>query len=173
MKVAISILALIATAGVTYHNLLLSTFKQNINDLWATWKAQHDKDYSINEESMRKEIFSSNFAFIQATQNLQSKWALNKFADLTGEEFKEKVRCMDIAKSSSGDGDEYCPETKIAPSSPKPPPRAGIGVRKALLPRSRIKATVNRAGHSQALDPLKVSIILTRRSFSHSLSNSW
>mmetsp|Transcript_36108 Transcript_36108/g.32493 ORF Transcript_36108/g.32493 Transcript_36108/m.32493 type:complete len:174 (+) Transcript_36108:224-745(+) len=34
--------------------------------------------------------------------------ALNKFADLTGAEFKETVRCLDKVEGASS-GDEYCP----------------------------------------------------------------
>lgn len=58
--------------------------------LWSTWKNLHEKSYSSFEEPVRFAIFIENVNKITAfnAANDGTKLAINKFADLTGEEFQ-------------------------------------------------------------------------------------
>eukprot|EP00330_Aristerostoma_sp_ATCC50986_P002383 CAMPEP_0114599660 /NCGR_PEP_ID=MMETSP0125-20121206/22187_1 /TAXON_ID=485358 ORGANISM="Aristerostoma sp., Strain ATCC 50986" /NCGR_SAMPLE_ID=MMETSP0125 /ASSEMBLY_ACC=CAM_ASM_000245 /LENGTH=261 /DNA_ID=CAMNT_0001806927 /DNA_START=97 /DNA_END=883 /DNA_ORIENTATION=+ len=62
-----------------------------MKNLFQTWKLQHSKQYqSLEEEAHRFGIFQENVAFINAHNADESKTftlAVNKFADLTSEEF--------------------------------------------------------------------------------------
>jgi len=58
--------------------------------LWNAWKVQHNRFFSTHEEASRFNIFSDNVDKISKfnAENNGVKLALNKFADLTAEEFK-------------------------------------------------------------------------------------
>jgi len=119
MKAVVIALALIATGAVLYNHCATQTNQVDLGELWSAWKFQHAKEYTVSEESVRRAIFEENYKMIQAhnaDETQTFKKALNKFADLTGEEFKEAVRCMDKA---SGVHDEYCPSAVNCPTFPK------------------------------------------------------
>lgn len=84
MNKFILLLALIGFATAlradTYHNL------------WTAWKTQYKKTYTAAEELARYGIFVENYHNINRlnTENGSVKFGLNKFADLTGPEFKLK-----------------------------------------------------------------------------------
>jgi len=62
-----------------------------LQDLFSLWKLQHNKFYSSQEENLRFTVFSDNYNFIlnhNAHQKSSYTLALNKFADLTQQEFK-------------------------------------------------------------------------------------
>jgi len=69
----------------------LSAVAADIDEAWEAFKVQFPKAYnSPSEESQRKEIFASNFEYIIAHNQGDSKFQLgvNQFADLTEEEWK-------------------------------------------------------------------------------------
>jgi C1A family cysteine protease len=78
--VALFVFAGVATAVTTYE----------LESLWGSWKDQHQKAYSENEERIRFAVFSHNYKKIIKfnEENESPKLALNKFADLTANEFK-------------------------------------------------------------------------------------
>ena len=117
MKAVVAILALVATSAIVYQSYVSSQPREDIHELWSAWKLQHGREYTASEETLRKAIFAQNWETVKAhNANPESTFtmALNKFADLTGEEFKEKVRCMD-----KGNGDEYCPGNHGCKDLPK------------------------------------------------------
>jgi len=59
------------------------------HSLWSTWKTQHKKAYAASEELLRFGIFIENVEKINRlnAENEGVKFAINKFADLTGHEF--------------------------------------------------------------------------------------
>jgi C1A family cysteine protease len=93
MQKALLILSLLLVAG-------FASFTQTVYEewalLWDSWKTQHQKIYSPLEEAERFAIFIHNHNKIKKwnDENDTPKLALNKFADLTGEEFKsQNARC--------------------------------------------------------------------------------
>ena len=72
--------------------LASSQFTYKTDPLWLSFKNDFNKtNYSSPaEESLRYQIFLSNVAYINATnsRNVTSQLAINKFADLTFQEFK-------------------------------------------------------------------------------------
>jgi len=70
-----------------------SAFKaDSLSNLWDAWKVQHKKTYSATEEVMRFGIFVENFHKVNRlnVENTETKFALNKFADMSATEFKLK-----------------------------------------------------------------------------------
>jgi len=65
---------------------------QSFSSMWAIWRAKHNKKYTSAQETIRFGIFIENYyrvqKFNEANDDLQL--ALNKFADLTPTEFKQK-----------------------------------------------------------------------------------
>jgi len=88
------------------------------------WKRMHGKNYSSTEHSLRKFVYETNVAKI-AEHNLQGRgWtmAVNKFADLTPEEFASRYASSfrpvqtaleEVDSTSGGSGSYYAPETKF------------------------------------------------------------
>jgi len=81
----------------------LSTEQQlheEANGLWGPWKATHNKVYSDGEEAARFAIFLDNYKHIVKfnSESTSVKLALNKMADITKEEFKQKY--LGLAKES-------------------------------------------------------------------------
>lgn len=84
---AITVLAM--TAAVVVYNI--PRHSATTNDLFESWKVQHGKNYaSAEEETVRRSIFDSNVAIINAHNSKTDKtftMGTNKFTDLTPEEF--------------------------------------------------------------------------------------
>jgi len=85
MKAVVALIALFAFAGVAS-----AVSFENLSFMWQAWKAQNNKFYEGKEELLRFSIFSDNVAKIEKfnAENDLTKQALNKFADLTSQEFK-------------------------------------------------------------------------------------
>jgi len=69
---------------------LASTMKiDDFRDLWSAWKTQHKKSYDADEDLMRFATLVQNYEKVQKlnAQHKSAKFALNKFSDLTREEF--------------------------------------------------------------------------------------
>jgi C1A family cysteine protease len=85
MRIA-AILAALAVASATD----LTIHAPEMKELWGAWKAINSKNYSAVEEIKKFTVFVENFVKV-ATHNNQNgdvKLALNKFADLSDEEFR-------------------------------------------------------------------------------------
>jgi len=82
------VVILLALFAVT--SMASSLDKATLNGLWKFWKNRHEKIYGIAEEAERFAIFVENYNHIinYNTKNDKVKLGLNKFADLTPEEFK-------------------------------------------------------------------------------------
>jgi C1A family cysteine protease len=63
---------------------------EELKSLWSSWKSYYSKTYGLAEEAARFAIFVENYKRIIEFngENEDVKLALNKFADITGEEFK-------------------------------------------------------------------------------------
>lgn len=61
----------------------------DLRHLWTSWKLRHNKGYGVGEDLARFGIFLENYQMITKfnAENANTKLALNKFADLTSEEF--------------------------------------------------------------------------------------
>ena len=77
--------------------LILNVFSSTVPEeelqvLWGSWKAQHKKTYQGEEDAKRFAIFVSNYERIRQfnAENEDSKLGLNKFSDLTPEEFRSQ-----------------------------------------------------------------------------------
>jgi C1A family cysteine protease len=87
MKVALilSVLLIGAFCATSFEKTLL-------RDLFTQWKLTHNKSYKLgHEEEHRFNIFATNYVYIQM-HNIQNKGVtlgLNKFADLTSDEFRD------------------------------------------------------------------------------------
>jgi len=80
--------------------LLLTVFADNVLSIflpfdsldvvWTTWKTHHKRTYALQEETLRMAIFTQNYQRIKQfnSENEDTQLALNKFADLTAEEFR-------------------------------------------------------------------------------------
>lgn len=79
---------------LTAHQSNINAVPEHIQSLFANWKVEHEKFYSSPAENQaRLEIFHKNFNLIlESNSNPGHTFtsALNKFADLTKEEFKTK-----------------------------------------------------------------------------------
>jgi len=88
--IALTFIAL-TTCLVVYNIPRSAPELDEMKNLFQTWKLQHSKQYqSLEEEAHRFGIFQENVAFINAHNADESKTftlAVNKFADLTSEEF--------------------------------------------------------------------------------------
>ena len=84
LLVILSLFAINAMASSFRHDL------QELHSLWSAWKSVHSKAYHSNEEAARLAIFIQNYRKIVEfnRQNEGVKLAINKFADMTGEEWK-------------------------------------------------------------------------------------
>jgi C1A family cysteine protease len=93
MQKALLILSLLVVAGLASYN---TQIYDQWHLLWDTWKAKHQKSYSATEEAERFAVFIHNHKKIEKwnQENDTPRLALNKFADLTAEEFKnQNARC--------------------------------------------------------------------------------
>ncbi|OVA15890.1 Granulin [Macleaya cordata] len=66
---------------------------KDLNDLYESWLVKHGKNYNaLGEKERRFEIFKDNLKFIEEhnAEDRSYKVGLNKFADLTNEEYRQK-----------------------------------------------------------------------------------
>jgi len=71
--------------------LATSATFEGLSSLWQAWKLQHSKTYTTGgEEASRFAIFVENYVKIEKynAEHELTKLGINKFSDLTGEEFK-------------------------------------------------------------------------------------
>lgn len=85
MQKVLLIVALIAFAGFAS-----AASTEELKSLWTSWKTYHKKHYTIGEEAARFAIFVDNYYKVIAfnAENETPKLGLNRFADLTGSEWK-------------------------------------------------------------------------------------
>merc|ERR1711907_327790 len=162
MKAVVAILALVATSAIVYQSYVSSQPREDIHELWSAWKLQHGREYTASEETLRKAIFAQNWETVKAhNANPESTFtmALNKFADLTGEEFKEKVRCMD-----KGNGDEYCPGNHGCKDLPTTSLTSWDWRQQGAVTQVKNQAQCGACRFSPPSDLLKVSTTNKRRS---------
>jgi len=67
-----------------------ATTSDSISSLWGAWKVAHGKQYSSLEDSHRFIVFQNNLVNIAKlnAKNPNAKFAVNRFADLTNDEFQ-------------------------------------------------------------------------------------
>jgi len=123
VKIA-AILGVVALTLVATHHYFShvpqNTQNADMRALWNTWKIQHGKSYSSQQEDeYRFGIFKANLIAIEEwnadPKNTFTK-EMNKFGDLTGEEFKAQY-----ASCSGGEGlgsDSLCPTADGCPTLP-------------------------------------------------------
>jgi C1A family cysteine protease len=87
MNKALLILAVLFVSGFASKSLI-----EEINPLWQIWKNRYQKVYAEEEEIERFAIFAMNYEKIikYNAENDSVRLALNKFADLTNQEFKSQ-----------------------------------------------------------------------------------
>jgi len=87
-----------------------------MQSVWNQWKAQYGVSYANAEEDAAKfTVFTQNYNKIMThnSGNSSFRMALNKFADLTGEEFKSVyATCYQGEGLKGGLNDEYCPSAE-------------------------------------------------------------
>lgn len=85
MKLMLVVLAVVVASASA------ASFTDNF--LWNKFKEEHNKIYTVEEESLRREIFQKNLEFIREHNKKASNGlatfqvSMNKFGDLTSEEF--------------------------------------------------------------------------------------
>jgi len=95
--IALFAIALVGTLGAGFFlyqagspnpNMFASVNQETA--MWEQWKLQYNKDYEPMEDSYRFKVFQQNYEIVLNTnaENLGYTLGLNKFADLTSEEFK-------------------------------------------------------------------------------------
>jgi hypothetical protein len=106
LKSLISVLALITIISCTVdvRNTILESFNDAPKkELFKVFHFLFEKNYNLNtEEGLRRyTIFTSNMKVIEMTnsQNLEYKFGVNQFTDLTPEEFKMKYLMKPEIKS--------------------------------------------------------------------------
>lgn len=74
----------------------------NFTQLFTTFLAQHNRNYTDNEFPKRLEIFRDNYLYIHQHNKMNNSYilAINKFADLTSEERISKLS-LDLSSSTS------------------------------------------------------------------------
>jgi len=87
MKFVIALIAAFAFAGVAS-----AISFESVSFMWDAWKVQNSKIYVAEEEVLRFSIFADNVAKIEKfnAENDLTKLGINKFADLTAQEFKTR-----------------------------------------------------------------------------------
>eukprot|EP01063_Lacrimia_lanifica_P009508 TRINITY_DN164_c0_g1_i10.p2 TRINITY_DN164_c0_g1~~TRINITY_DN164_c0_g1_i10.p2 ORF type:complete len:326 (+),score=175.54 TRINITY_DN164_c0_g1_i10:55-1032(+) len=86
MKTSLAMLALVGSSCA----LPASYVESNHELLWGNFKAEHGKTYSAAEETVRKGIFKANMLKASGLEaaNPRATFGMNKFSDLSAEEFK-------------------------------------------------------------------------------------
>jgi len=104
--------AILLISLLAFLNLTTATFKADtLAPMWSAWKVQHKKTYTAAQEAMRFGIFVENFNKIHRlnAESTGVQYAVNKFADLTGTEFKQVY-------ASGAFPDKYRQEISTRPS---------------------------------------------------------
>jgi len=85
LLVILSVFAITGTMATTSHYDM-----GELHSLWSAWKSVHSRAYGGAEESARLAIFIENYKKIINfnRQNSHMKMAINKFADMTADEWK-------------------------------------------------------------------------------------
>ncbi|XP_072418097.1 procathepsin L-like [Chiloscyllium punctatum] len=107
-SVEVSILAAVST----------DTFDSKLDEDWKNWKSQHGNQYTKDEESDRRMIWEDNMRYIEQ-HNLEhslgkrtSKLGMNKFGDLTNEEFNKlmnghrRIEAVNMTEIEADETDE-------------------------------------------------------------------
>ncbi|XP_072418095.1 procathepsin L-like isoform X2 [Chiloscyllium punctatum] len=107
-SVEVSILAAVST----------DTFDSKLDEDWKNWKSQRGNQYTKDEESYRRMIWEDNMRYIEQ-HNLEhslgkrtSKLGMNKFGDLTNEEFNKlmnghrRIEAVDMTEIEADETDE-------------------------------------------------------------------
>jgi len=118
---ALTLFAVVSLSLVAY-NHYANTVNAPINRdelrlLWTSWKAQYSKMYPHQaEEELRFQIFTENYALINShnAEGHSFYMVLNKFADLTNEEFGAQYASC----HGKGVGDDFCPSAVNCPTIP-------------------------------------------------------
>jgi len=112
MKTLIVVLGLLGAISAA------PTFKSELDDLWGSFKTTHGKTYSASEEVVRRAIFEQNVERI-TRHNLEHDLGLhsytlglNKFADMTHEEFKS-IYLRPFKRSSNSAGSTFLPPLNV------------------------------------------------------------
>ncbi len=89
----------------------------SLNSVWRAWKVQHKKFYTLEEETFRLSIFTENYRKIRQfnSENENIQLGLNKFADLSAEEFRNQH--SNCAFSNSSLSRNSSKHQKFTPSS--------------------------------------------------------
>lgn len=96
-KLIIAIIAALAVVGAVHYinseQAAPVRFMQlnNIDSAWTHWKQANGKTYGTStEESYRKSVFVGSYNYVSSTNESQTsyKLAVNKFADMTKDEFR-------------------------------------------------------------------------------------
>uniref|UniRef100_UPI00398F27A1 cathepsin L2-like n=1 Tax=Pristiophorus japonicus TaxID=55135 RepID=UPI00398F27A1 len=76
----------------------VSTFDPTLDEDWISWKSQHEKQYTEEEEAYRRMVWEDTMRYIEQ-HNLEHSMGkhtftvgLNQFADLTTEEFNQRFK---------------------------------------------------------------------------------
>uniref|UniRef100_A0A165ZBU3 Cysteine protease n=1 Tax=Daucus carota subsp. sativus TaxID=79200 RepID=A0A165ZBU3_DAUCS len=124
MKMILSLLSLsLLAAAVTAADMSIITYDQThavgstddvIMAAYESWLVKHGKSYNaLGEKEQRFQIFKDNFLYIDeqnAVKDRSFKLGLNRFADLTNEEYRSKytgIRTKDSRKKVSGKSQRY------------------------------------------------------------------
>jgi len=85
MQKILLLIVLVAIAGFAS-----AATTEELKSLWTAWKSYHKRQYSPIEDASRFEIFVDNYykVIIHNAENEDPKLGLNKFADLSGSEWK-------------------------------------------------------------------------------------
>ncbi|PQQ15748.1 cysteine proteinase RD21a-like [Prunus yedoensis var. nudiflora] len=123
-----------------------------VKALYESWLVKHRKNYNaLGEKERRFEIFKDNLRFVDEhnKQSRSYKVGLNRFADLTNEEYRSIYLGAKVDRRFRLSGSERVTGTRTGPAMSCPSP--SIGGQRALLLRLRIKANAGVAGRSQPL----------------------
>lgn len=124
MKIILSLLFLSFLAAVsTAADMSIITYDQThavgtpddvIMAVYESWLAKHGKLYNaLGEKEQRFQIFKDNFLYIDAQNAVKDrsfKLGLNKFADLTNEEYRSKytgIKTKNLRKKVSAKSEKY------------------------------------------------------------------
>lgn len=118
MKFLIVVTALVACASA------LSLFDSTLNNEWESYKSKHSKLYKDKEEeSYRRMIWERNLKHINS-HNLEAdsgkhtfRLAMNKFGDMTNDEFVKERNGLSKAPSTVRQRQYYVPSTVQVPDS--------------------------------------------------------
>jgi C1A family cysteine protease len=110
MKKALLILAVLFVSGFASKSLI-----DEISPLWQIWKDRYQKTYAEEEEVERFAIFARNYERIMKynAESDSARLALNKFADMTNEEFASKNSRCAYAETD----EEFIRANTIAPQN--------------------------------------------------------